>query len=129
MRDSGQGMSAEQAARLFRPFERVGDQRAAPGTGLGLAISRSLAERMGGGLHSRIHAWPWQHFHSGLVLAAEAAPTTQTLSTAAEGTDLAALSGLCVLVVDDDPVARELLLRELGDAVRRCIWRPMRSAP
>jgi len=115
VRDSGPGMSAEQAARLFRPFERVGDQRAAPGTGLGLAISRSLAERMGGSLTVESTPGHGSTFILGLVLAAEAVPTTPTFSSAAEGTDLAALSGLCVLVVDDDPVARELLLRELGE--------------
>jgi PAS domain S-box-containing protein len=52
--DSGAGLDAEQQARLFRPFERLGAQRSAvPGTGLGLALSRQLAEAMDGSLSVR----------------------------------------------------------------------------
>jgi len=52
--DSGPGLSVEQMARIFRPFERLGAQRGAvPGTGLGLALSRQFAEAMGGTLSVR----------------------------------------------------------------------------
>jgi PAS domain S-box-containing protein len=47
--DTGVGMTPEQAARLFQPFEQVGDtRRRAEGAGLGLAISRQLVRLMGG---------------------------------------------------------------------------------
>ncbi|RKZ50837.1 MAG: hypothetical protein DRR08_29880 [Candidatus Parabeggiatoa sp. nov. 2] len=46
--DTGVGMTQEQLAKIFLPFEQVGDtQRRAAGTGLGLAISRQLVEIMG----------------------------------------------------------------------------------
>jgi PAS domain S-box-containing protein len=51
VRDTGPGMSAEALGRLFRPFERLGQERTStPGTGLGLLIARGLMEDMGGSL-------------------------------------------------------------------------------
>ena len=52
--DTGPGLSAEQLARLFQPFERLGqDTSHIEGTGLGLIITRSLTEAMGGHLEIR----------------------------------------------------------------------------
>ena len=47
MQDSGPGMPAEEAERIFEPFYRSPSQREAPGSGLGLAIARGLAEANG----------------------------------------------------------------------------------
>ncbi|HYC98257.1 ATP-binding protein [Brevundimonas sp.] len=53
--DTGPGMSRDQLARLFTPFDQTTDGVSAQhgGTGLGLAISRQLAELMGGRLTAR----------------------------------------------------------------------------
>ena len=49
--DNGLGISPEQMAHLFEPFNRLGRERgAAEGTGIGLVLSRELVERMGGRL-------------------------------------------------------------------------------
>jgi signal transduction histidine kinase/DNA-binding response OmpR family regulator len=50
--DTGVGLNPEQLAKIFLPFEQVGDvQSRAEGTGLGLAISQELAEAMETTLH------------------------------------------------------------------------------
>ena len=50
--DTGVGISPEDRAKLFQPFQQAADGRPPePGTGLGLAISARLVELMGGALH------------------------------------------------------------------------------
>jgi PAS domain S-box-containing protein len=52
--DTGTGMSPQQVARLFQPFERLGRETSSTeGTGLGLIITRSLIEAMGGRMDIR----------------------------------------------------------------------------
>ena len=53
--DTGPGMTPDQLARLFTPFDQTADGVSARhgGTGLGLSISRHLAELMGGRLTAR----------------------------------------------------------------------------
>jgi CheY-like chemotaxis protein len=49
--DSGIGMTPQQLARLFQPFEQVAStQQREGGTGLGLAISQQLVHLMGGNI-------------------------------------------------------------------------------
>lgn len=55
--DKGLGMEAQQLARLFQPFERLGRENSGiEGTGLGLVISHRLVEALGGriSVHSRL---------------------------------------------------------------------------
>ncbi len=55
--DNGSGMTTEQLQRLFKPFDRLGqDRNGVPGTGLGLVISRQLAESLGAELE--LHSAP-----------------------------------------------------------------------
>lgn len=49
--DTGEGLSSEQQAMLFAPFERLeADRKAIPGAGIGLALSKRLTEFMGGSI-------------------------------------------------------------------------------
>lgn len=49
--DNGLGLSEDQQARLYEPFNRLGREASGPaGTGIGLVITRSLVELLGGDL-------------------------------------------------------------------------------
>lgn len=49
VQDAGMGLTLEQQARLFTPFERLdADDRHIEGTGIGLALSKRLVDLMGG---------------------------------------------------------------------------------
>lgn len=54
LHDQGQGMSAQQQASLFQPFNRLGAEASrTEGTGLGLVISQRLVDEMGGTLRAQ----------------------------------------------------------------------------
>jgi signal transduction histidine kinase/ActR/RegA family two-component response regulator len=49
VRDTGAGLSREQVAQLFEPFNRLGQEAGAEeGTGIGLVVTKRLVELMGG---------------------------------------------------------------------------------
>ena len=61
--NTGPGLSDEQLARLYEPFNRLGrDTGAEPGSGIGLAISRQLIESMGGRIDARSQQGAWAEF-------------------------------------------------------------------
>ena len=80
--DTGPGMTDDQLARLFTPFDQTmsGVSALHGGTGLGLAISRQLAELMGGRLTVRSSPGTGTSFTLSLSLLQgrkpDAAPTT-----------------------------------------------------
>jgi signal transduction histidine kinase len=61
--NAGVGMTPEQLARLYEPFNRLGRNAShGEGTGIGLAISRQLIERMGGRIEAESEAGAWACF-------------------------------------------------------------------
>jgi CheY-like chemotaxis protein len=73
--DTGEGLSPEQSAQLFQPFNRLGQEASAEeGTGIGLVMSKRLVELMGGeiGVESTVGAGSMFWFE--LTLAAEQQP-------------------------------------------------------
>lgn len=118
--DQGIGIEAGQLARLFSPFEQ-GDgstTRRFGGTGLGLAITRKIARLMAGeaGAESAPGRGSLFWFTVRLV---QARPAAQVAADAANVIReiLCACAGQPVLVVEDEPVSREViteLLQEIG---------------
>ncbi|WNW10249.1 ATP-binding protein [Pseudomonas sp. DTU_2021_1001937_2_SI_NGA_ILE_001] len=49
--DTGMGIDSQARARLFEPFQRLGQEKTAiPGTGIGLALCKELAQAMNGSI-------------------------------------------------------------------------------
>jgi CheY-like chemotaxis protein/HPt (histidine-containing phosphotransfer) domain-containing protein len=119
--DTGIGLDAEQQARLFQPFSQADSSttRRYGGTGLGLSIVRRLAQLMGGDVTCDSAAGEGSTFTVTLTLdAAPAASPLAVLPTPAAQAPIAAVAAHRVdearlLVVDDHPVNREVLLRQL----------------
>jgi diguanylate cyclase (GGDEF)-like protein len=103
VRDSGIGMTEEAQARLFQSFAQADTSitRRFGGTGLGLAISKALTEQMGGtiGVESRAGGGSTFTFTALLGVPAQRVLTIPVPE----------LRNRRVLVVDDDPIAREML--------------------
>ncbi|UOF01273.1 PAS domain-containing hybrid sensor histidine kinase/response regulator [Bdellovibrio reynosensis] len=110
--DTGIGMTAEQAERLFKPFTQadVTSTRRFGGTGLGLALSKNLAHALGGDVRI-VHCEPDKGCIFEFSFEAEdanklAAPTSTETATVEKQNPFA---GFSVLAVDDAPDNRELI--------------------
>jgi adenylate cyclase len=112
--DSGIGMTPEQLGRLFEEFSQ-GDATTARqygGTGLGLAITRRLCQMMGGDVSVTSEVGKGTTFAVRLPVAAAVVVARDQPSETV--TDVP--SGDCVLVIDDDATARELIADYLSQA-------------
>lgn len=113
--DTGIGMSEEQVARVFNPFEQAetGTARRFGGTGLGMAIVQRLVQMMGGTI--RIESAPGKGTTIDLRLPlpadTDAKSATVPDDTAPDdlGNDAESLRGLRVLAADDNAANRKLL--------------------
>jgi len=126
VRDTGIGMTPDQQAKVFEAFTQADNSttRTYGGTGLGLAITKSFCRLMGGDVTLTSEAGKGTTFMVRLPAVTRGA--SDTADSAAEQRSEGPLvtepeHAPTVLVVDDDPNARELLRRHLqrgGYAVR-----------
>jgi signal transduction histidine kinase/CheY-like chemotaxis protein len=116
--DTGIGMTPEQLGRLFQAFSQadVSTSRKYGGTGLGLVISRRFCQMMGGDITVTSEYGKGSIFTARLPVRV---PETNAAVPVALGTREGppslrpGTSEPTVLVIDDDPNARDLLLRGL----------------
>jgi PAS domain S-box-containing protein len=112
VRDTGIGMTREQSAKLFQPFTQadMSTTRKHGGTGLGLTICRRLVELMGGRIWLESEPGIGSTFNFTVWLGVGSA--TSSWKTLPQR-----LSELRVLVVDDNPAARDILSEPLSTVV------------
>jgi len=119
--DTGIGMSAEQAARIFDPFSQADTttSRRFGGTGLGLSIASGLASSMGGAIS--VTSAPGEG--STFILEVPLPRVTPEHTQAANAEELAASTSSIsarILAAEDNPVNRSVLgalIAPLGHSV------------
>ncbi len=130
VRDTGIGITAEQRARLFQPFEQADGSSARHygGTGLGLAISRELARMMGGDITVQSRPGGGSRFSLQLPLAETGRPPQGEASEQLPASG-PRLRGLSILAAEDLEVNR-LILGDLlqREGARVCFARDGREA-
>ncbi len=124
VRDTGIGITPEAMSRLFGAFEQADNSlsRQYGGTGLGLAITKRLAELMGGtvgaestpGVGSRF--WFTAKLKKLEAHAVVPAPAPARITDQAEAALRQHYYGHQILVVDDEPVNREVAVLQLQGA-------------
>jgi signal transduction histidine kinase/FixJ family two-component response regulator/HPt (histidine-containing phosphotransfer) domain-containing protein len=121
VKDTGIGLDAAQQARLFQPFAQADSSttRRYGGTGLGLSIVRRLAQLMAGDVVVESREGEGSTFTVTLLLdAAHASAQPSPLPPPDPGMPDTLgprqRIGARLLVVDDHPVNREVLVRQLG---------------
>jgi len=122
VQDTGIGIEPEAVARLFASFEQADNSttRKYGGTGLGLSITRRLAQLMGG--EAGVDSIPGTGSTFWFTVCLEkrqgdAGDALQADGAAAEKEIREAFRGARVLVVDDEPINREvarMLLEDVG---------------
>ena len=108
--DTGIGMTAEQQAKLFEEFTQADSSTARQygGTGLGLAITRKLARMMGGDVTVTSEPGKGSVFTLRLPGSADSQASSSTGSAGRRSP-----TADCILVIDDDATARELIADHL----------------
>ncbi len=107
--DQGLGISPSETPLVFKPFEQTESGLFKGGTGLGLAISKEFAVKMGGDLTFV------SQLNVGSTFTATVQAETQTLSANKNAVG-SPLSGLVILLVEDQEVNRDLMRQILTDA-------------
>ena len=120
VRDTGLGMSAQQLAHLFEPFNRLGAEASSiEGTGIGLVISQRLVQTMGGELDVSSEPGVGSCFRVSLPAAPAHAMPPAVPDTASPASSLDGLGDIrTVLYADDNALNVEVVLAVLRNRPR-----------
>ncbi|MEM9457743.1 MAG: response regulator [Myxococcota bacterium] len=111
IRDTGSGIPQEVRSRIFDPFFTTKPVNI--GTGLGLFVTHNLVEALGGTIELVESSPAGTTFHVALPLST-VAPSLESPSSAAHvSTERGSQRRQRVLVVDDDPMIRAVIRRQL----------------
>ena len=121
--DSGIGMSEEQMARLFQPFEQgdTSTTRRFGGSGLGLTISKRLVDLMQGSIDVASQPGLGSCFTVRIPVDTVAAPPAEAPVPQPAGTASRRLAGLAILAAEDDKVNQWVLQQLLEQEGARCV--------
>lgn len=103
--DTGTGMTEEQQARIFTPFERLGNAVTEDGFGLGLAIVADTVKLLKGNITVESEPDKGSRFTVSLPLP----KTEESLGTEKTGMSRSSLSGCSVLAIDNNEMLLELM--------------------
>ena len=113
VRDSGQGLTAEQLSQLFQPFNRLGRESSVEeGTGIGLVVCKRLIELMGGAIGVESTVGEGSVFWLELNLTDERIAVVAAAESPAVPHAQAAVKQSTVLYVEDNP-ANLMLVEDL----------------
>ena len=114
--DTGPGVPAIDAERIFQAFEQTKTGVDAGGTGLGLAISRQFARLMGGDIALQSEVGRGSHFRLDVPVAVGTSGELTPVALRRRVVGIRSGQGpFHVLVVDDEPANRLLLVEMLKD--------------
>jgi CheY-like chemotaxis protein len=121
--DSGKGIAQDKIGSLFDPFaqEDTSINRRFGGTGLGLSISKRLAQRMGGDVSIDSSEAKGSNISFTCCLAAADADQEAAVEAGQLAISQQVLSGLIILLAEDNPFNQKLIVRLLKGYGATCM--------
>lgn len=123
VRDTGIGISPDQQQVIFEAFKQHEGQSSAQygGTGLGLAITRRLVQLMGGEIFLQSEEGEGSSFRVSLKNVRQSDIVLEDEEEIRLEVENVRFKEACVLIADDNPLNRQLLLKYLQHSPITCI--------